>query len=519
MIAADPKDVGAHGEFWFPGELSTALYPEMHIEEHHREETLTSMFTKSDIETYWQEDPAEDGLWKLGDHKDSKSLFGWLFKQTPSGFNSRWIFRYRKKIVEAFLQDDTIYVEHLLYLGKGRGLASDDPQKRDARKIMMVAFTKRHRNGVYGVQDGEPIVVQPRTLIAYVLLVSDFVFSLGTMKILYNLLGRDFSPHPMLGRMYITHEDRISKRLSPDYTPLHDYPKPGHFTRDAQFIMEAFLHPQSILQKGLTKQIEKQGKRNSKYKKHMYHDKAYLMISAQWLNIVNLIGYKPRTTTYMKKCFPTLLFILIQFRQETQISNLREFAIMLNEFLFGENRLFEIDKDDLKVWSNYCIPNLEDDFICNNENWVKEPWVHFSFKEDIAQNKTHPFYPIRERKLTMTNIVEWLFLGKMWQTDHSPANYTNANAPFYDDATFQWAEKAFCPQPYTFRPFNERELDEDKKTNVDESFDESDDKSDDDNDDDDEDEGEDERLKEGVVLDTAETVELATAQLETAENL
>jgi hypothetical protein len=242
------------------------------------------------------------------------------------------------------------------------------------------------------------------------------------------------------------------------------------------------------LQKGLTKQIEKQGKRNSKYKKHMYHDKAYLMISAQWLNIVNLIGYKPRTTTYMKKCFPTLLFILIQFRQETQISNLREFAIMLNEFLFGENRLFEIDKDDLKVWSNYCIPNLEDDFICNNENWVKEPWVHFSFKEDIAQNKTHPFYPIRERKLTMTNIVEWLFL-----------------------------EKAFCPQPYTFSPFNEHELDEDKKTNVDESFDESDDKSDDDNDDDDEDE--DERAKEGVVLDTAETVELATAQLETAENL
>jgi hypothetical protein len=105
----------------------------------------------------------------------------------------------------------------------------------------------------------------------------------------------------------------------------------------------------------------------------------------------------------------------------------------------------------------------------------------------------------------------------MWQTDHSPANYTNANAPFYDDATFQWAEKAFCPQPYTFSPFNEHELDEDKKTNVDESFDESDDKSDDDNDDDDEDE--DERAKEGVVLDTAETVELATAQLETAENL
>ena len=89
MIAADRKDVGAHGKFWFPGELSTALYPEMHMEDPQRKDTLTGWFTKRDTETYSQEDPAEDGVCKLGHHKASKSLVGWPFKQTPAGYNSR----------------------------------------------------------------------------------------------------------------------------------------------------------------------------------------------------------------------------------------------------------------------------------------------------------------------------------------------------------------------------------------------------------------------------------------------
>jgi hypothetical protein len=465
MIAADPKDVGAPSEFWHPGELCPALYPNMDKARFYPLETLTGMFPVEYIDKYWEENPL-DGLWKLGDGKDSKTLFGWLFKPQPGGYNARWLWQYRKKILEAFLGDDTQYLDLLLEYGKTK---FTNTQKRNALEIIMHAFTKRSHNGVYAPKDGNPIVEQPRTLISFVLLVSDFVFSLGTMKTLHLLLSRDFSPHTTLGCKFdsnLASEDQ----LSPDYRPLHDYPKPGYLINDARFILEAFLHPQSILGKGLTDLILGVGNGRHRYKNHMYRDKANLMISAQWLNIVNLLGYIARPTDYMKKCFPTVVEGLTNFRKDTQISNLREFATMLNELLFGENSLFKINPDDFSFWESHCTPNKNEPFMGDKENWVKQPWVHFSLRKEDIQNQNHPFYLIRERKLTMTNIVEWLFLGKMWQTDESPANYSKSNPPFYHDDTFNWGEEPYCPLRYTFCPFNESELDADKKDDDDDDF-------------------------------------------------
>jgi hypothetical protein len=465
MIAADPKDVGAPSEFWHPGELCPALYPQMDKKRYYADETLTGMFPKEYIEKYWKVDPQKvdpPNSWMLGDHRDSKSLFGWLFKAQPAGFNARWMWPYRKKILEAFLGDDTQYVDLLLYYGKTRFTPR---QKRDVREIMMHVFTKRHRNAIYGLQESSYITEQPRTLISYVLLVSDFVFSLGTMKTLHLLLGRDFATHPSFRYTFLC--PNPLEKLSPDYTPLHDYPKTDYLYNDARFILEAFLRPQSILGKGLMKLIAKEGMGNARYKNHMYHEKAYLMISAQWLNIVNLLGYQAKPTEYLKKCFPTLVALLTEIGEDTRISNLRELATMLNEFLFGDNSLFKIDPDDLSAWENHCIPN-KTEFIGEKENWVKQPWVHFRLKKEDIQDENHPFYSIRLRNLTVTNIVEWLFLGKMWQTDESPANYTKSNPPFYDDDdTCKWAEEAYCPKPYTFRPFDVGELDADEAGELD----------------------------------------------------
>jgi hypothetical protein len=403
MIAADPKDVGAPSEFWHPGELCPSLYPEMDKKRSYTYKTLTDMFPVESIDKYWVPDGEEEGFWMLGDNQDSRSHFGWLFKAQPAGFNARWIWQYRKKILDAFLGDDTQYMDLLLDYGKTQFTKA---QKRDVLEIIMHAFTKRHHNGIYGLQDRKRIVEQPRTLISYVLLVSDFVFSLGTMKTLHLLLGRDFSPHPTIGGKFLNHPPSWSENLSPEYTPLHDYPKTGYLRNDAHFISEAFLHPLYILRVGLTGLIQKKGQGNARYKHHMFHDKAYLMISAQWLNIVNLLGYQANPTQYLKKCFPTLLEDFTKTRKDTRISNLREFAIALNELLFGENSLFKIDPGDFSAWELHCTPNKKAKFMGDKENWVKHPWVHFRFKEDIQNDEKHPFYPIRDRMLTMTNIVE-----------------------------------------------------------------------------------------------------------------
>ena len=463
MLVQYPTDQGAPHEFWHPGELVPLSYPNVHLEKSPRG-SVEAMFPMPSQEVLPDGEAWTDHLSKIDKH------VSYLVAEGSAGYNARWIAQYRKKILATFLDDETKYMNSLLQVfyqkfekDKLASVAGKKSKKAGLIEIMWVAFHTRSKNKVYHLADRKQIEMQPKTLTAFILLISDFVFSKGTMKTMDLLLARHFSGHPLLQRYWDVKDNADTlPGLNVDYTPLHDYPNTGWLNNDRLFIEQAFLHPQTILVDDFMILLGR-GPGKSTYAKKMYLDRVTFMVSAQWLNIVNILGYRAIATPYLRKCFPFLNNQLTSYKLtegDGSLSNLASFARALSQFLFGENSLFKLDDEDAKIWPRYCMLHFTKDLENNQfpvaQNWVKDPWMHVTLKDQKIP-ESHPLYEVRTNMFTMTNIVELLFFGKMWKDDGtSPVDYDQK--PFYDDAEEKWADPFFSPLAYHFQPFTMAEL-------------------------------------------------------------
>jgi hypothetical protein len=461
-----PQDIGAPYEYWFPGELSNSYRP--FVENLSPKSYFEAMFPERLFSVPQKSRDAlnaiderkygnlvgglDENLWRRELFEKQRTLVGYLFKEDNAGYNSRGICTYRRSLLEAFLEEDSKIMDALLFAFSKQQKKTYQVDKISARDIMWSAFHKRSKNKHFLLGEEATIGHQPATLIAYILLVSDFVFSSGTMNTLYDILVRNCLPHRSFAEQFKSEGTDVLEGLSKDYTPLADYPNPDWLNQDRIFIQEVFLKPQSVLTRKLVGLITH---RNSLFKPYMYQDRATSMISAEWLNIVNILGYTAQSTTYLRKCFPGLLKALSNYPTnksktpkvaknascELRYSNLVPFAHALGEFVFGDNSFFVLKDDDLKLWDKYGFPPSQKNSTENlrvQENWVANPWLHFRLRSKPSED--HPFYDFfhsfMPRVVTITNIVEWLFFGKMWD---KPSNY--GKDAMYDDEKEKLWEK------------------------------------------------------------------------------
>jgi hypothetical protein len=373
-----------------------------------------------------------------GEEGGFRTQMGFLNSEGLPSCNMRWLSNYRRKIVETFFADSTTYLDELLMMNNRQSAA------KDTRRFMWNSFHKRNKNRVYNLKLGSQIKAAAKTLTAYVLLISDFVFSKETMNTMSSLLGRHFSCHPLFSDKFLKTNLEFDKALLPKlkspYIPLHDHPHPSWRDNDLDFITETFLIPKSILAERLMDSILKKG--NTSFKANMFHDRAHYMIAAQWLNIVNLLGYKAYPTAYLRKCFPKLEAKLMDTPAGTKYSNMVMLAQALAEFVFGPESIFEISEEDMASWKKYAVPRPNGTPVKGVvENWVSKPWLNLSFKDHGSHiDEEHPFYELKEFKyFTITNIVEWLFFGKMWNRP----NYAPGTVGFNDSSSYLFAAYGF----------------------------------------------------------------------------
>jgi hypothetical protein len=460
MIRRSPTDAGAPHEFWHPGELVPLTYPKVFLKRAPRNFVETLFPCPEEVQD-------DDEHWN--EHLDKFAIpFAYLSADGNLGYNSRWICEYRRKIMAAFLEDDTKYMTSHIQVFHGRGykpLAEGKNAKNSYLVQMMYhAFHNRNKNKVYRLHDGQKIQMKPRALAAFVLLISDFVFSKVTMKTMDQLLMRHFSRHPLLEQKFDPEaETTLPADFDMTYTPLHEYPNVGWMNKDQAFIESAFLWPQNILVEAFLPLLA-MGAGKSTYRESMYLDRVSFMVSAQWLNIVNIVGYRVTPTPYLRRCFPGLQKELLS---DGNLSNLPAFARALSEFLFGTHSVFTLADHDAAIWPPYCkllAPQTDttDDSERHNlvdvrDNWVQHSWIHMKLKkQDVPES--HPFYRVRnEQEFTITNIVEFLFFGKMWQADGTgPVAYEKE--PFYEDVDENWGKDDFKFGDYIFKKFDETEL-------------------------------------------------------------
>jgi hypothetical protein len=463
MIPYKLGDLGGPNQFWHPGELNdwnyhainpikvkkeiiTAILPESLLEFSNESIEELPIAVRSKYEAL--RGGLAANIWRYGlfeagkDEGGFMTYLGFLKTEGLSSVNMRWISNYRRKIVETFFADNTTYLDELLMINRRKAAP------KDTRVFMWNAFHTRNKNRAYSLKLGSHIKSSSPTLTAYVLLISDFVFSKETMKTMSVLLGRHFSCHPLFSDKFLKtnlETKALLPKLKSPYIPLHDHPRPNWRENDMAFITETFLYPKSILAERLIDYILS-GEGNSSFKSYMFHDRAHYMIAAQWLNILNLLGYKAYPTAYLRKCFPKLEAKLIDTPAGTKHSNMAMLAEALAEFVFGPESIFEISKDDRAKWKKYAVPLPKDTPVKGVlENWVFSPWLNLSFKDHGSHiDEEHPFYQLRKRDhFTITNIVEWLFFGKMWWHPiygeatviyNDSSNYQFATYGFHDDA-------------------------------------------------------------------------------------
>jgi hypothetical protein len=329
--------------------------------------------------------------------------------------------------------------------------------------IMMNAFFTRSKTRVYHLASGQNLEVQPKTLTAFILLISDFVFSIGTMKTMDLLLTRFFSRHPLHLEVFDPDDNEALPGLDITYTPLHDHPNPSWLDNDRAFIQQAFLYPQFTLVEALMDLLER-GLSKYFYTKKLYQDRlAFFMVSAQWLNIVNILGHRALPTPYLRRCFPNFLGCLTSYDlNEGRLSNLPSIASALSEFLFGKNSLFKLAAEDAAKWPVHCRRTSSEVLV--DQNWVMDSWIHLRLRNpDVSES--HPLYSVASRRFTITNFVELLFFGKMWDVGTSPVDY--GETPFYVDTEEKWAHPDFTVPKYQFVPFSVDELDPSKPADAD----------------------------------------------------
>jgi hypothetical protein len=447
MLQEKPTDEGAPVEYWHPGELVPDRYPIEGLE------GLSRPIIEARFPLSHKDDLNDDASWKDHVHQLEEKHLGFLSERYNPGYNARWICEYRKKILAAFLEEDTKYMLEILH-----PLATNMHKKPGINDIMMGAFHTRSKNRVYHLKEGIDIEMQPKTLTAFILLISDFVFSKGTMITMDCLLSRYFKPHPALQDYFMTSRPKKTlPGLNMDYKPLHDHPNAGWMENDRLFIEQAFLHPQSILVDGFIELLSNT-KGNSTYVQKFYRDRLSFMVSAQWLNIVNLVGYQVQPTHYMEECFPGMVKQLTSYDQEkVTVSNLSALARGLSRFLFGKDSIFKLEESEDRLMHKYCLKANKDLHV--NGNWVKDPWIYMELK-DTDVSDSHPLYSVANQRFTLANIVELLFFGKMWDVD-AGKNPVDAykKKPFYHDEGDTWAPDFILPEDH-FMAFDEEESEE-----------------------------------------------------------
>ena len=170
-----------------------------------------------------------------------------------------------------------------------------------------------------------------------------------------------------------------------------------------------------------------------KFVKNEVRVKCALMIAQEWLKIVNLVGYLVKPTKYMVKTFPSFSEQLSsrtwQLNSPNQpiTTNLVVLAEIIGDVVFN-SKTFKLEDDCLEKWAASGNKSIKKKGVVSSDSsyhqgriWEDEnTWLLFKMTTTsggfpvgyvLNADKT-PFY------WTLSNIVEQIFLGKMFRNGH-----------------------------------------------------------------------------------------------------
>jgi hypothetical protein len=346
-----------------------------------------------------------DNTKRIHDHlADATNHLNWVYGNNIEDYNTRWAYTYRKEVGDRILNEENSSFHDVMTRVNNQIRNDDDNSTIVERAVMLLV--QRSQKQIFLEYDFEKI--SQKTLIGYILIITNFVYDRDSCLIMKRLLRSDLTlPH-------VTFRQYFSAWTSCEFMCYKPFQSSTNWSiHDAEFIAECFIGPQAILTNKLLDLLIT----GKKMKRSQWKPIIGYIVGKEWLKILEITGSHVQSTEYTKSVFPTihakLLDELPEKPEEDSVqkkppkfkSNLCIFAKLLG-VLICEMGAFKCTNPYEKKYRG----------IRNAPNMIDTP-LYFSM--NVERNPQCPQGIVQHPKWTVFQIAQFVLFGKVFKLDRT----------------------------------------------------------------------------------------------------